>query len=253
MASESYKKEYSKYYDLLREDKDYKKEIDFLEKIFKKYSKFQIRNILDLGCGTGNHCNILTNRGYYTIGIDSSEGMIEVAKSKNILNAEFFLGDMKNFELNKKFDSVISMYAAIGYLNKNKEIESLLQSVKKHLNFGGLFIFDCWNGLCVMKEGPSSRRKEVEKENLKIIRESQPELNAREHVCKVKFNVETKRKGELIEKFKEEHNVRFFFPQEIIKYLEDAGFEVVEICPSYKLGEEVSEKNWWIQIIARLK
>ena len=249
--SGSYQGNYVKYYDFIREDKEYENEINFVEEVFQKYSKLKIGSVLDLGCGTGNHCNALSRRGYNTFGIDNSKYMVKCAQEKNILNSQFRLGDISNFNLGEKFDSIISMFASMGYLNKNKEIEMAIKCIKDHLRKDGLLILDVWNGLAVMDEGPSSREKEIEKGNLKLKRTSYPELDPMNHLCKVKFKVEIEKNNQVIDKFEENHNVRYFFPQEIIKYLEDGGFEVLEICPSYNLGKKITEKDWWIQIIAR--
>jgi len=73
---------YANYYDILYQDKDYKKECDFLEKIFEKYSKKRINSILDLGCGTGSHSLILAKRDYEVSGVDLSSQMINRARNK---------------------------------------------------------------------------------------------------------------------------------------------------------------------------
>ena len=74
-------KEYADAYDYLYQDKDYKKECDFLEEIFSKFSS-GVKSVLDLGCGTGGHAAILAKRGYQVVGVDRSEEMIEIAKKK---------------------------------------------------------------------------------------------------------------------------------------------------------------------------
>ena len=73
---------YGKYYDIIYADKDYEKECDFLEEIFRNYSKIIPKTILDGGCGTGGHAIPLAERGYEVTGIDLSEEMINIAKEK---------------------------------------------------------------------------------------------------------------------------------------------------------------------------
>lgn len=247
----SFNEEYAKYYNLFYESKGYKKEVDFLEEIFKKYSN--VKNVLDLGCGTGIHSKYLASRGYMVSGIDISKEMINIAKLKATPNTEFFVGNMTCFSLDKKFDACITMAAAIGYLTENKQIEDYLNSVKKHLKKNGLLILDCWNGLGVMHDLPKGRIKEVELENLKIKRTSYPDLDAFNHKCNVKFDVDIFEKGNLIKNYEENHSVRFFFPQELRKYLEDTGFEVLEICKVFELGTKPNETDWHMSVIARLK
>ena len=180
--------EYTKYYDLLNSDKNYGQECTFLEEIFEKYSGSKIKNILNLGCGTGLHDKELVLKGYDITGLDLSEKMIKIAKQR-VPNAKFVVGDMSNFELNEKFDCIICMFSSIGYLTENNQLAGFFKSVKKHLKEKGLLVIDCWNGLGVMRELPSIRDKIVESGEFKIIKKSFPILDAKNHLNKVKFNI----------------------------------------------------------------
>jgi len=244
-------KDYAKYYDMFNRDKDYGKEVRFLDKVFKKYS--QVSNVLDIGCGTGIHSEKMVEMGYFVTGIDISEEMIDIAKSKKIKQTNFSVDDMTNFDLDKKFDACTIMFAVIGYLTKNEEIENSLDCVKKHLKKGGLLVFDCWNGLGVMRDLPTSRIKKTHANGIDIKRISYPSMDPLNQKCDVIFDVEISKEGKLMKKFEENHSVRFFFPQELRKYLEDAGFEVLKICKSFEFEENLDETCWNMSIIARLK
>ena len=54
--------------------------------LFSLLPPLEGKKILDLGCGTGTICNILSKKGYDCIGIDSSEHMLNVAYQKNVDN-----------------------------------------------------------------------------------------------------------------------------------------------------------------------
>jgi len=244
---------YAKYYDLFNKNKDYSKECDFLEKVFEKYFPGKVKKILDLGCGTGIHAQNLSKIGYGMDGLDLSQAMLNIADSRNIPGAKFYLGDMSQFNINQRYDVCTSMFAAFGYLTKNKQIESALKSIKGHLNPGGLFILDVWNGLGVMHELPTSRVKISSPGDYKITRTSYPCLDAKNHICKVKFDVKIQEDNEEIDFYEETHNMRFFFPQELKKYFQDSGFEILEICKMFQLGTEVNENDWNMSIISRLK
>lgn len=247
----SFDKKYSKYYDLFNRGKDYSKESDFLEQVFKKYSDRKVGKILDLGCGTGLHDAELSKRGYIVTGIDLSKEMIEIAKEKN-QNINFLVGDMANFNLNRKFDCIICMFSSLGYLTENNQIENFFKSIKKHLNEKGLLIIDCWNGLGAIHDIPSSREKIAEAEGLRIVRKSFPSLDAKNHIVNVKFDVKIFENKNLIDNYQEEHKVRFFFPQELRKYLEDGGFELIHSSPSYNFNERLSEKHWNMVLVGKL-
>mgnify|MGYP001562747432 CR=1 FL=1 len=244
---------YAKYYDFFNLKKNYKEECLFLKKAFEKYSKLPVKDILDLGSGTGMHSTNLAELDYNITGLDLSEDMVEIAKSRNIKNTEFIVGDMSNFKLNKKFDACICMFAAFGYLTENSQIESSLKSIKNSLNKNGLFIMDCWNGLGVMHDLPVSRTVDIEENGLRIQRKSYPKLESEKHVCEVKFNVKVSKQGKTIDEYEEVHRMRFIFPQEFRKYLEDSGFEVLKICKTFDLDSSIDENDWNMVVIARLK
>ncbi|MBS3080455.1 methyltransferase domain-containing protein [Candidatus Pacearchaeota archaeon] len=243
-------KDYAKYYDLFNQAKDYKNEADFLEEVFKKYGN--VKKILDLGCGTGLHTKELLERGYEITGLDLSEEMIDIAKKRNP-SAKFHIGNMNNFNLSNKFDAIICMFSALGYLTENKQLEDFFISCRDHLKDNGLLILDVWNGLGVMRELPSSREKIVERNELKIIRKSLPELDSKNHINKVRFNVKVFKDNELLTEYIEDHTVRFFFPLELKRYMEDIGFELIRICPSFDFSKELTENDWNMVLIGKFK
>ena len=99
MASEErFNKDYARYYDLFNQGKDYTREVDFLEQVFKKFSSGGVKTILDLGCGTGLHTRELIKRGYEISGLDLSNEMIAIAKERNP-SVQFNVGDMSNFNI----------------------------------------------------------------------------------------------------------------------------------------------------------
>src|SRR5215470_5784839 len=52
--------------------------------------------ILDLGCGAGDLAAEFVRRGAHVIGIDINQELIEAARSRGIVGAEFQLGDVRN-------------------------------------------------------------------------------------------------------------------------------------------------------------
>lgn len=239
--------DYSKYYDLIYQNKDYEKEVDFLEEIF---GESKPKKILEVGCGTGNYTKILFERGYKITGVDLSEDMLKIAREK--CACKFIEGDIRDISLNEKFDASIAMFAVMGYITKNSEITKALNNIHQCLKPNGIFIFDVWNGLAVMRILPEQRIKEVENNKVRIIRIAIPTLNSFEHICEVNYKLLVlNKKNNLTNEINEEHIVRFYFPQEIKHYLEDTGFEVLKICPFLDLNGKVDENIWNITVIAR--
>ena len=249
-----FERELAKIYDLIYRDKDYEGECDFVERIFQRFSPKSVKSILDGGCGAGGHAIPLAKRGYEVTGIDSSKMMIKEAKEKAVkanLNIDFQTADLRQFSLNRRFDACLCMFAVLGYITETKKLLQTLENIRGHLNKESLFICDVWNGLAVMRILPSVRVKTVEDEGKRIIRIAQPELDAFNHLCRVHYHLLITQDDGRLSEFEETHTVRYFFPQEIIHYLEESGFELVAICPFLDLDGKVDESVWNMTIIAK--
>jgi len=243
-------KNYAKYYDFIYQGKNYNIECNFIEEIFETTKK--PKNILELGCGTGNYTKILLERGYKVTAIDISGEMLEIAREK--CSTKFLEGDIRTIKIDDKFDCCLAMFAVMGYITKNRDIKKTLINIRKHLKTNGIFIFDVWNGLSVMRTLPEQRVKIVENNEAKIIRYAIPNLIAFEHICEVNYKLLVLNKKEnSYHEINEKHMMRYYFPQEIIYYLEESGFEVITIHPFLNLNGKVDENVWNICIVAKAK
>ena len=110
--------EYTKmacYYDLFYKNKNYKKEVSFIENFLN--SKECV--ILDAGCGTGNHAKILHDKGYSVFGFDLSPEMVEIANKK--VDNNFKVGNLLSYSTDKSYDVVVSFYAVFNHLKSYQE------------------------------------------------------------------------------------------------------------------------------------
>jgi len=247
---------YGEYYDIFYSDKDYEQECVFVEKVFEAYSPKPVKNILDIGCGTGGHSILLACRGYRVTGIDASSVMIKRARKKARefgTDLKFHHRDIRNFDLKTKYDASISMFAVIDYLTETDDILTAMKNIRRHLKPDSLFVFDFWNGLAVLRVLPSVRVKVVESDGRRIIRTVHPEMDALNHICKSHYHVLVTQNDTILDEFKETHEVRYFFPQELAHYLDDAGFELLKFCPFLRLDGKVDENEWNITAIARAR
>ena len=240
----------AKYYDLLYQDKDYLSEMNFIESFFKDHA---VKSVLELGCGTGNYTKVLFEKGYGVTGVDLSENMLDVAKHK--CACKFVNSDIRTVSLNETFDVCLAMFAVMGYITETTSIIHTFENVYKHLKPGGLFIFDVWNGLAVMRLLPDSRLKTVQTPDVKLLRFAQPVLRSADQICEVNYKllIFNKKSGGTCEEIDEKHIVRFYFPQETKYYLEQAGFEVLKICPFMGVDSAVDENVWNMVFVARTR
>lgn len=130
-------------YDIMMEDVPYNEWASYIHSILKKFNS-NPKIILDLGCGTGNITEILSNK-YEMIGIDISENMLMIAKDKAKKNNKDILyiqQDMTEFELYGTVGAVISVCDSINYITNEEELLKVFKLVNNYLDPNGLFIFD---------------------------------------------------------------------------------------------------------------
>jgi SAM-dependent methyltransferase len=224
-------KEYSQIYDLLYKSKDYEREVEYLNKLIKKNYKKKIKNILDIGCGTGKHASLLVDKGYQLHGVDMSPQMISIAKKnlKEKKNLSFSLSTISNLNLKKKFDIIISVFHVMSYQTKNNELIKAFEIVKKHLNGGGIFIFDFWYGPAVLTDLPVNSNKRLKYKDIKISRFGKPYLKPQANTIDMKYSIFIENKNsKKIKKQKETHTLRFFFDTELELICERLEFKILE-------------------------
>lgn len=95
-------------------------------------------SVLDAGCGSGVLLYLLKQKKRCDItGIDIRKECIDFA-SKKCKSSNFYKEDLRNFNLNKKFDAVTCL-DVIEHFRK-KERFAVLENLSKHLKKGGLLI-----------------------------------------------------------------------------------------------------------------
>ncbi len=248
-----FREDYAGAYDALYQDKDYEKECDYLEALFKKYDR-RPGTVLDLGCGTGGHALILARRGYKVTGLDRSTAMLDIARRKARdakLEIEYIEGDIGGIWPDKKYDTVISMFAVMGYQTSNAALAAACKAARHCLAPGGMFLFDCWNGHAVIGDRPKPRVKEISSGgDERIIRFTLPEVDVLNHVVGVNFRV-WRIKGNELRETAEAHRMRFLFPLEIRYYLEVAGFHEIDFYPFLESNRQLSEVDWNMMVVGR--
>ncbi|MDQ6919247.1 MAG: class I SAM-dependent methyltransferase [Candidatus Dormibacteraeota bacterium] len=123
-------------YDAVYSWKDYPAEVERLRPYLRGST------ILDVACGTGGHIQHLSG-AYEVVGVDIDPGMLEVAREKNP-GVELKVADMRDFELGRRFGTVLCLFSSIGYLGSVAELNSALACFARHSEEGGAVLVEPW-------------------------------------------------------------------------------------------------------------
>lgn len=146
-----------KYYDVLYSGKNYRTEADYVFKAAKKHARVPVKKVLEIGCGTGNHSLELAKSGITLTAIDTDAHMLARAIEKNKPGSIRFLHTPVEKLHEKNFGLVLALFNVITYLPDTGALLSFFNGVNKRMKKGGLFIFDCWNGLAALADPPGSK------------------------------------------------------------------------------------------------
>jgi SAM-dependent methyltransferase len=240
---------YARYYDLLYKDKDYQAEVEYIHSLIKKFRP-DTSTILDIGCGTGKHANLLCEKGYELTGIDLSDEMIKIAQNNKHKKASYSLGNATSFQFNKKFDTITSLFHVLSYQTDNESVNNMFQSVSEHLVSGGLFIFDFWYGPAVLSDRPVVRIKRLEDASIKVTRLAEPVINAQTNIVDVNYELQILDKAlNKDENVKETHKMRYYFQPELDLLLASHSMKAIKY-EEWLTGKESGFDTWGVCCIA---
>ena len=211
-----------KFYDeIYSRMKNYEEEASTVREWIQKIRP-HAKTLLDVACGTAEHAKYL-KKNYIIDGLDLGADFLEIAKAKNP-ECSYHQGDMKDFQLNKKFDVIISLFSSIGYVQTYENLVKALKCFSTHLAPNGLIVVEPWLTPDVWTAG-----------RLKMITIDEPDLK----VCRT--NVNETRNGMsyfqwhfLIAKappfgvkyFTEEHTLGLFSVDQMKAAFSEAGLKV---------------------------
>lgn len=187
-------------------------------------------SILDVCCGTGALCEILTEEGFEMAGVDLSEPMILEAKRKareQGLEIQYLAADAALFDFGRTFDAAFSFFDSFNYILDLGQVGRAFHRVAEHLRPGGSFIFD-------LNTAYAFEQKMFDQNNTKkkapVRHKWKGDYDRTTRVIRVHMDFWV---GE--EHFVETHIQRAHQVHELVPMLEAAGFGKIEVFDSYTL------------------
>ena len=241
---------YSRYYDLLYQDKDYVGETDYIQALMARHGITQ-GNLLEFGSGTGKHGCLLAERGYHVHGIERSADM--VAQTALCEGFTCQQGDICKVQLGRTFNAVISFFHVVSYQVSNDALLSMFARASEHLIPGGLFIFDVWYSPAVYAQRPEVRVKRMADDSVEITRIAEPIIYPNENRVDVNYTVFA---HDLVtgesSKFTETHPMRHFSIPEVDNIAGLCGFEKVT-AEAFLTSDQPGENTWGVCFVLRKK
>ena len=243
---------YSAFYDLLYRDKDYAAEAEYVAKRIRSILP-GARSLLEFGSGTGRHGRLLAAMGFDVHGIEQSREMVSVARTANgrsfsdapgSFTCE--VGDICTASLDRTFDAVVSLFHVMSYQTSNQALRAAFEAAARHLESGGVFLFDVWHGPAVLSQRPSERTKEVADDRYRVKRTARPELDTNSSTVKVVYEMECEDRscGETA-RFSEEHLMRYLFPTEVDLLARSCGMRL-KASEEFLTGQPPSPSTWGV-------
>lgn len=237
--------EFAKIYDnLINEDIDYEDMCSRIIEICKK-EDISFDNYLDIACGTGNVTAKLAKNFKESFAVDLSDDMLREAFNKlkkEKIKCQLVCQDMSELSLNRKFDLITSVLDSTNYIIEEASFLKYLMRVKDHLKDNGIFIFDV-NSYYKLSEILGNNIYTYSEEEVFYTWE-----NTFENDILNMFLTFFVKKGELYERFEEEHLERAYTEEFIENKLKKLDLKIIGKFDGYskKSVENLTERIMYV-------
>ncbi len=122
--------------------KDYAREAEIVHALIQEHKRSPGNRLLDVACGTGLH--LVHFQAHYQVeGLDLELDMLARARVHNP-DVVLHHGDMLDFELVGRYDVVVCLFSAIGYVHSEENLTRAVANMARHLEPGGVLIVEPW-------------------------------------------------------------------------------------------------------------
>ncbi|MBO4325369.1 MAG: class I SAM-dependent methyltransferase [Lachnospiraceae bacterium] len=203
--------------------------------------------VCELGCGTGEMTERLSEMGYDMIGIDSSEDMLMEAREKLYERSEtdepgilYLQQDMRELELYGTVAACVSVCDSMNYLLTKDDLLTVFRLVNNYLDKDGLFLFDMKTEACFAALGDETRVEQFR--DATVIWENSYRKRKKQNCYRITMFL--KDRGSMYEKLQEVHVQQAYSAETVKQLLTEAGMVFLGALDAETLepADETSER-----------
>jgi len=242
-----------RYYDTLFSAKDYAGEVAAVISYCAGHRLQPLKNILEVGCGTGNHTlELASNPCVHVTAVDVDTEMLALAQAKVNLAGKTNITFASGISKARNIDLSVALFNVVNYICEDESLREFFADIAKCLRVDGLFMFDCWNGTAALLDPPGSKNYEQQCDGQKVSCHLTSQTDITRKITTLNYQLDlfdtSDKKIESVD-YQIEH--KLWTPGQIKAALLEAGFEVEFVCIPFKFDLVATDLDWKIMFVCR--
>ena len=213
--------------------KDYKLDLTLI----KTFAKQNMGSVLELASGTGRLAYPILELGLDYTGLELSKSFLQMADKKLKNKGKFFIGDMRDFNLELTFDFIFIGFNSFLHNLTIKDAKNCLKCVLNHLSPKGKFLLSIFipDPEFLYREGnklnPATGFFQFENSQCRILEKN--DYDPKTQINKLTWYIE--KNGKMDSK-KYNYGMRMFYPHEMDILFQEQGFIIEDKFGDYDLS-----------------
>lgn len=202
--------------------------------------------VLELACGTGRVLTSIAQTGVAIDGLDSSQDMLDVLRSKiansGVPRGQLYLQSMQEFDLGVQYDAVFVAGGTFQLLISPQDAFHALVCIHRHLSEGGFFLVDIfvpWDDIFEQKREHFKVNRDVSRPDGKrsVVLE-RITTDIPKQVIHGTYRYEFYDQNMLTSCIMDDLSIRWYWKDEFANLLSSAGFSKAELLTESSLYAE---------------
>lgn len=216
--------DFASVYDTLMDDYDYDAwSRHYLALMADEDGRLPTR-IAECACGTGSLTVRFAQRGIRVVGADLSQAMLRCAQEKARtwgVQADFIRQDMRRLSLPRRVGAILATCDGVNYLTTPQDVKAFFAAAYAALLPGGKLCFDC-SSRHKLEDRMGDSFFGEEREGMAVLWQNR--LNRENHVLFMDVTFFVREEDGRYRRFREQHRQRAHSEQELLAWLDEAGF-----------------------------